>query len=666
MNHSKTSYWSGLIGLVLLVLSSTTLAQTELQEYAEQCKYELNFQASQVPTEINCLDGYVFAKRGQIAAVNDFVLYHRINDNVDLALACRWRKDFFEGLEPGEEPSTAFLSAELIIHNRETGGTCFFAAADVGTVDPQRPVPSTLPSPVHFPTANTYWLQPTDLNNKVLPSDDFLADGIGANGMDQVICVDCHSQGPYIVSKEIAPFMAQYGLINDGHDINVLFDSDWHYYVVGSNPPGDPPIGTHAFEAWNTIMTDNLYYPDFDDPITYDCSTGCHQVAHFSDIGSIFPDPTLLVPQDRVLPSITEDIWIFDTFGGMPPYGDDSDHRWMNLETPWDGIEWETFALAKSPDRMQATPSILYSCDYPGSMEATAVGLPVKHSFSTDTLEWIPERLNTFNLKEGLLCLDSEQSSGQACRNYETSYLCKEKVKLGTDPVDPDYWTPWFDGDSPTDGVDNELRSLDEVRLVCENPIAIKARFFTAGLPVEVIGPSDRLARVSPYGLVCNNEDQVDGQCNNYVVRYQDCVDTTEEETVTMTNAWSNTRLTAGGSGNNAAARGQPYNSGWNTQYWIIEPESTSDYVRIRNWGTRTYLNVSGQQDNAIVETYEIRDWDSQRWIVESASPYYGYRLKNVWSGKYLTMRDTSGYSSIYSQNLNTGWTSQVWRFSVD
>lgn len=646
----KSSSWS--IGLVILVISSIAHAQTELQNYVEQCKYELNFQSSQVPTEINCLEGSTFAKFGRIAAVNDFVVTYRINDNVDMVSACRWRV------------RSSFLSHELIIHNRETGGTCFFAAKDVGTEVASRPVPATIPSPIHFPTANTYWLQPTDLNNKALPSDDDINDGVPPSGEDQLICVDCHSQGPYIASRDIAPFLAQYGLINDGHDINVLFDEDWHYHVVGSNPPGDVASGTHAFKAWNTIMTDNLYYPDFDDPATYDCSTGCHQVAWNSDIGSILPDPEFEIQTIRVLPAISHDIWQFLTFGGMPPYGDDSDFRWMNLETPWDGIEWETFALAKNPDRMQATPKILGSCNFPGNMEAHAVGVRVENSFSTDMMEWIPERLNTFNLKEGLLCLDSEQAPGESCRNYETSYLCTEEPDEFETNVE--YWTPWFNGDSPTDGVDNELRRLNEVRLVCDNPIAIKARFFLDVTPIEVIGPSDRLARISPYGLVCNNTDQVDGQCNNYVVRYQDCVGTTEEETVTMTNAWSNTRLTAGGSGNNVAARGQPYNSSWNTQYWVIEPETNSDYVRLRNIGTRTYLNASGQQDNAIVETYEIRDWDSQRWIVESASPYYGYRLKNVWSGRYLTMRDTSGYSSVYSQNLNSGWSSQVWRFSMD
>ena len=646
----KFSSWS--IGLVMIVISSIAHAQTELQRYVDRCKSELNFYTWQVPREINCLDGSTFAKFGRIAGVNDSVVAYKINDQVDMVSACRWRI------------RSSFLSEELIIHNRETGGTCFFAAKEVGTEEPNRPIPSTIPSPVHFPTANNFWMQPTDLNNRELPRNTNIDDGTPPSGTDRVICVDCHSQGPYIASIDIAPYLAQYGLINDGHDINVLFDTNWHYYAVGSNPPGDVTSGTQAFKAWNTILTDNLYYPDFDDPSSYDCSTGCHQVARYSDIGSILPNPEFEGQTVRVLPSISHDIWQFENIGGMPPYGDDSNHRWMNLETPWDGIEWETFALAKNPGRMQATPEILASCQFPGSLEAHAVGVRVENSFSTDMIEWIPERLNTFNLKEGLLCLDSEQGPGQSCRNYETSYLCTSEP--GEFETNVEYWTPWFDGDSPSDGVDNELRNLDEIRLVCDNPIAIKTRFFIDVTPFEIIGPSDRLARISPYGVVCNNDDQVDGQCNNYVVRYRDCVGTSEEETVTMTNAWSNTRLTAGGSGNNVAARGQPYNGSWNTQYWVIEPESNSDYVRLRNIGTRTYLNVSGQQDNAVVETYEIRDWDSQRWIVESASPYYGFRLKNVWSGKYLTMRDTSGYSSIYSQNFNPGWTSQVWRFAVD
>lgn len=49
----------------------------------------------------------------------------------------------------------------------------------------------------------------------------------------------------------------------------------------------------------------------------------------------------------------------------------------------------------------------------------------------------------------------------------------------------------------------------------------------------------------------------------------------------------------------------------------MVESEVNSPYVRLRNTGTNTYLNVHGQEENAVVETYEIRDWDSQRWTVQ-------------------------------------------------
>ena len=35
-------------------------------------------------------------------------------------------------------------------------------------------------------------------------------------------------------------------------------------------------------------------------------------------------------------------------------------------------------------------------------------------------------------------------------------------------------------------------------------------------------------------------------------------------------------------------------------------------------------------------------------------------RLRNVWSGRYLAVVDTGGYTEIRSKTLNTGWSSQV------
>lgn len=662
----KLTLSAGLIW-ALLALTPNVMA-SELQDYVLRCQNELGFQANQVP-ELDCNDGVRFDNPAQ-TPINDFFAYHRVNDKVDLTVACRWGNDFST---EGPFENVSFVSLEMIIHNRENGGTCFFGAKDGTAAGSEFRVANPIVSPTNFPAADDYWLQPTEVNTRQLPTNVSLGD---PGELTTLRCVDCHSQGPYIASKNIAPFLAQYGLMNDGHDITVDISNPFatHYYAVGSNEWNNPNGGSHAFKAWNSIIYNNLYVDDSTSPPTVygpgdNCSDACHQVATFSDQGSIFPATDSVTEfQSRfiVLPSIGFDISeLAYQLDGMPPVlpyaDDDSPYHWMNLDTPWNGIERETFEHAKLSSPLPATPLILSDCNFPGNTEAHAVGLDEEYSFSSLEIGWLPNRLNTFNLKEGLLCLTSEQTSGNSCRNYETSYLCAE------DNGAPKTWTPWFNGDSPTgDGVDNELRSLSAVSATCENPVAIKARFFTAGIPVEVIGPNDRLAQFSKYRLACNNLDQVDGQCSNYVVRYRDCQATNEEQYVAMTNAWSYRRLTASNGSNSAQVRGQPDTSSWNTQHWMLEPEANSPYVRIRNVGTNTYLNVRGQEEYSIVETYEIRDWDSQRWIVEPVSGSIDYRLKNVWSGRYLTMGDNGNYSAVYSQYLRTGWTSQRWLFAFD
>ena len=40
-------------------------------------------------------------------------------------------------------------------------------------------------------------------------------------------------------------------------------------------------------------------------------------------------------------------------------------------------------------------------------------------------------------------------------------------------------------------------------------------------------------------------------------------------------------------------------------------------------------------------------------------------RLRNVWSGRYLAVVDTGGYTEILSKTLNTGWSSHVWESAI-
>ncbi|ESO93028.1 hypothetical protein LOTGIDRAFT_119892 [Lottia gigantea] len=82
------------------------------------------------------------------------------------------------------------------------------------------------------------------------------------------------------------------------------------------------------------------------------------------------------------------------------------------------------------------------------------------------------------------------------------------------------YWTEFFNRDTPSD--DFDLETLFKIRKeygrrVCREPIGIDARllngkdYSTSG-EVVVIGPR--------YGFSCKNENQLDGKCEDYKVRF--------------------------------------------------------------------------------------------------------------------------------------------------
>lgn len=127
-------------------------------------------------------------------------------------------------------------------------------------------------------------------------------------------------------------------------------------------------------------------------------------------------------------------------------------------------------------------------------------------------------------------------------------------------------------------------------------------------------------------------------------------------------NAWSGKLLTATTQQNDAETRGQPANSGWSSQDWIVEPIAGTGHVRLKNAWTGKYLNVQNENENAKVVTYDLNpDWQSQQWIIVPVPGKATVRIRNLWSGKYITLVDTSDYSPIIAKALDTGWLSQEW-----
>jgi hypothetical protein len=587
-----------IISVFALFFSIQTYSET-LSQYVNSCKSELGF--TSIP-DLNCYDGILFDRGSGKDPIQDYVGYAKINDQVDLAFACRW-------LFGNRSNPVNAASLEMIIHNRQNGKTCFFAAKELrefGSVSPFIISPTS-------GQAGSYWKTPTELNNG-----------------DK--CVNCHVAGPYIASPLVAPALATFGLLNNGHDTLVDRNNPAHYKVVGA---GD---NNSAFNAWHTLVDTFIERPTASHPM---CSASCHSIGSYSTVDTVMRD-TINSGEFRLLNSIGK---VIEHIGdAMPPYKDTSDYRWINRNANTATGSAEYFAEAKND-----FPDLLSNCGAPTKLEARAVGNP--HAFSSSDV--LPDKLEFFNLREGLKCINASQKNGK-CNDYQTSYLCE----LNPFPE----WTDWENTDTPNASGDHETRS--GMTGLCADPIAIKARTKVKGITYEFYGPNDRIAELTPTSLVCKDADQKrGGKCSNYIVRYSECVSAPAPYNIRLTNVWSGKVLTSTGSNNNAEVRAQPYDASWNSQIWIVQAVGKDfSQVRLKNLGMTKFLNSETNAESSRALTYDLHaDWLGQQWQIETISGSSQVRIKNVWTGKYLTASDTGNYSQITLQTLNTGWTSQRW-----
>jgi len=491
--------------------------------------------------------------------INDYIGHARALDNDDVDVVFACRWFFPENVDKNVQ------SIELTVHNRENGNTCFFKAKD----DPSRKI--VLPaivSPTRADAAN-YWADPLTLDRTTR-------------------CVDCHVAGPYVASPKASPYMAMFGLLNDTHDTR-----NTSYHAVGS-----------TFSQWDAIVRSNA---------APSCAAGCHFVATNT------PPPitttegvTIIRPISKVLTEIAD-------ANLMPannnPFGE---YRWLNMDSPknnfrGDDGDNETFVGLK-----QLFPKL--SCSNPAYIEARVVDSNrIFNSYSDSTTD----KLQRFNLRDGLVCRDADQGNGKACNDYATSYLCN-----GT-------WTDYYNADQNVSDGDHEERA--NFPGLCASPTAIRARFFPyPNVGVLIYGPNDRLAEFDTGGLRCNNADQGSGQtCSNYSVRFI-CDGTTSTPAPVRPN-----------------------------DYKLLRTEHQDGYFQNKY----TYLTISTlvvQRDPprapvSIDNEYFHSGWTAQQWVVERVTDFSNFsgmsalggversnavRLKNLWTGNYLTIRTTNGGTS--------------------
>jgi hypothetical protein len=286
----------------------------------------------------------------------------------------------------------------------------------------------------------------------------------------------------------------------------------------------------------------------------------------------------------------------------------------------------------------------------------------------------LPSKLRSFNLRDGLVCKNADQINGGKCYDHQLWYKCP----IMDSPTQGSKWGwvgPYNEDKISTDDGDYEERSksYNKAKAACGNrdPIAMKAEaIYNNTLVAEATAPPDRLAQFNHAGLVCKNSDQGSGQsCHNYSVRYGNCLPFDRAELARIVNVWTsstftNRILTNTGNSDGAETRGQANNYQYASQDWMVEKVSGDTYRLFDMWSGK-YLTAASNSDQAKVlvknsDTALLR----QQWQIIKIEGTEEVRIKNVGSGRYLTVGTTTGdqyFVPILSQTLNSTWASQRW-----
>jgi hypothetical protein len=577
-----------LSGCIPGVLSAQSPPET-ITQYVNACRDNLGFQGVSIP-DLNCFQEQFAVPSDAEPRTDDWFGYHKVNDKVDLAFVCRW-------LRSGSRAPSA-QSAEMIIHNRETGGTCFLSAKESG----ENSIGFLLKSPTG-PDATAFWRTPAEVDSKVR-------------------CANCHVNGPYIATPRIAPFLSKYGLLNNRH---VTFDNvndvNWdRYHAVGTT------FGP-SYKNWDSLIRTNQQRPS--------CTGSCH-------VRAVNPPSVKIegTPGNILLPGISEIMAMINAAGAMPPMNETSDYRWMNLDST--DLTGDT---EKWSDAQKLYVDMLSNCGAPGILEAREVGRD--ETFSTGVF---PDIFTRFNINDGLLCENSRQNDN-SCNDYQLIYECPDG-SLKTISAD----TPGGTGD------DERRSRHGMVCPAGLEPTRVSAHTVISGSPVSSYLPKDRLASFTPQGLTCNNADQPGGQCSNYVVRYRGCVSAytaklrsawSPNRVVTATGTPNNSEARAQPLNSGWNTQDWIVENVYGKAGLVrIRNKGTDRYLHVQ----------ADTEGSKVVMYDLVPEWESQMWIVKVISGSTDVRLQNIWSGRYLTVQDNGSFAAVLSQSLNTGWISQRWQ----
>jgi len=580
----------------LAALVSANCLAEDLASYVNNCKTQLAF--TTLPA-MNCFNGtrYAFPNPNDLSdPTEDWVVYARINESVDMTATCRW-------LHPNQTNPRA-ASIEMNVHNRDTGKTCFFSARGVDNI-PGFGIPTVAPQIVS-PTgtgASTYWKRPDEIANT------------------QIECVGCHVNGPYIASPRIAPYLERLGLLNNGHDTYLDGTSSRNYRAVF-------PAGG-AFSNWDNLVRQYA--------VANDCSQGCHVIGFNS------PAVDVLIIRPVLLPSISTVIGQVGSV--MAPWDDVSDYRWINRDNPFksgDAGDVERFGYAKAE-----YGNLLSNCNKPRELRAHAVN----DDNYLNTASQAPDKLEYFNARDGLKCVAANQPDGQ-CNDYSTSYRCNgtwttqqnhaptasgddesrsRQTGICTNPTAIQAFTLSGHGGMTLSGPKDRLAQFDAEGLECRN--ADQGPGQSCSNYVVKFADCDSVSAAPKYNLVSSSSNKdltATSSLSGAETRAQtDNNQSTQDWTIESIGGSRYVRL-KNGSGKYLAvqstgenARVIIVNSGTATsQQWISEPVAASNDVRLKNVAAGRYLTVVDNSESAQVlsQTLSSANWSTQRWKIQKQS----------------------------------------------
>lgn len=238
-----------------------------------------------------------------------------------------------------------------------------------------------------------------------------------------------------------------------------------------------------------------------------------------------------------------------------------------------------------------------------------------------------------------------------------------------------------------------------ELLSYCDEPGAVEARAVGSDFIFSSNPFPDVLSRFNLRdGLTCLNNQQPSGKCNNYQTRYlcdgqwtawlnrdtpnatgdhegreslNPCNNPTAIEAKTTVNSVTyraygpNDRL-ASFDKNGLACRNEDQRAGGTCFNYVVHYKNCATLPtvtkRLRNVWSGRFVTATNTGNDSETRAQPLNtSWSSQHWAIEPYAGRHYVRLRNLWSGTYLNAQSDTDNAMAVVYALNDSWTSQHW-----